>query len=98
LPPLPPLPPDAPEFYFFDRDADGPIRLRMSTPEFRGDLPPRAREALERALELAPRVRSRFRVEMDALDGDGEERLDIDAGEMRPMKRGSAGAAGWRVA
>jgi serine protease Do len=59
-PRTPPLPPEAPELFFFDRDADGPIRLRMSAPlrsELRGELPSRAREALERALEIAPRVR-----------------------------------------
>lgn len=122
-PPAPPIPPgapkppvpDSPALYFFDRDGDGPIRFRMSTPfrTERDDLPDRAREALERALELAPRAGQRMRIDLEAPDGELRsaprslerirprlQRRDMDVGGASPPASApvASGAGHWREA
>lgn len=66
-PPDAPLPPEAPRIFYFGDDGDGTVRLRMS-PRLRMEVRERTREALERAMEFAPRMRQRIRLDMNEID------------------------------
>lgn len=68
VPPVPPTPPVAPRMFWFDDEGEGMVRLRLS-PRLRTEVRERTLQELERALEQAPRMRQRIRVDLDGGEG-----------------------------